>query len=178
MTVGYFLKMPGFFRYLFVAQIITFPYFVNASFELIQSLTQSPLLKRRLEKALAAVLTLLILFQTYQVLFHSFVAGYYQNTRSQELTTFFQQLDPSKHVFFYHTPEAITFFPRENYSQYFHLLYFNDAIGKDQLKSIEDGVPDIIFVAGESEHEIEGILGKYHKQALVDNGNYIVYERQ
>ncbi len=176
-TVAYFLKMPGFFRYLFVAQVITFPYFVVSCLQLVPSFTTSWLTKRKLNLVLVTVLTIMIMFQSYQVLFSSWVAGHYQSTRSKELTAYFQQLDPSKHVFFYHAPEAVTFFPHENYSQYFKLLYYNDAFGKTQLTSLHGGAPDIVILANSLEMEAQGLLEQYKTNRTIDQGRYIIFER-
>ncbi|MDP3793881.1 MAG: glycosyltransferase family 39 protein [Candidatus Uhrbacteria bacterium] len=168
-TIAYFLKMPGFFRYLFVAQIITFPYFVASCFYLVSS---------KFRMILVIVFTMMVTFQLYQVSFRSWVAAYYQNLRTSELTAFFGQLDPSKHVFFYHTLEAITFFKSDNYSQYFELLYYNDAFGKDQLMSLQNGVPDVVVMAEASEEKARKFLTRYQKRTTLDHGNYLIFERK
>ncbi|MBP9869588.1 glycosyltransferase family 39 protein [Patescibacteria group bacterium] len=179
LTIAYFLKMPGFFRYLFVAQVITFPYFVPACREWISIFFSSHVTVRKsAQLALMIALALLISFQTYQVLFSSWVAGYYQNTRTQELTQYFDALDPSKSVFFYHVPEMIVFFHGENYFQFFELLYFQDAFGKDQLVQLQEGVPDLVFVAEAERSQAEPYLTQYAERGMLDRGNYLIYERK
>ncbi len=168
MTVLYFLKMPGFFRYLFVAQIIAFPYMCAASFMG---------LGIRIKNICLMLFLFLILFQSYQVMFSSFISGYYHNTRTQELTEYFQHLDPEKSVFFYHTPEAVSFFRGENYFQYFDLLYFNDGFGTDQLSHIQNGDPDIVYVAQDSVSTMKYLLTKYKQTKILDHGNYVIFER-
>lgn len=169
-TIVYFLKMPGFFRYLFVAQIITFPYLVASLFALAE--------RRKLRHAVTALLIALTVFQAYQVLFHSFVAGYYRSTRSAELAAYFREVDPSTHVFFYHAPEAVTFFRGENFSQYFKVLYYNDAVGKDQLTSLEQGVPDRVLVAGDLTGDAKAHVNAYRQTKKLDEGRYIIFERK
>ncbi len=176
MTVAYFLKMPGFFRYLFVAQIIAFPYAVAACFELRVLLSW---LKQRVGSGvLVGFLAGIILFQTYQVMCASWVAGYYQSTRSSELAAYGAGLDPAKHVFLYHTTEVATFLKRENYSQYFDILYYDDAFGKTELVHLQNGVPDVVIVAGASEQAAHPLLGKYEKTHTLNEGNYVIFERK
>lgn len=178
LSVAYFLKMPGVFRYLFVAQVITFPYFVNACFILIPSQLGPWLAKRRMEAALTVGLVLLILFQGYQVLFRSWVAKAYNETRTSELAAYFAALEPNQHVFFYHATEAVTFFKGENYSQYFQLLYYDDAVGKSELLQLQKSVPDVVIVAEALEAEARPWLGNYQKRASLDQGSYLIFERQ
>jgi len=178
LTMAYFLKMPGWFRYLFVAQVIAFPYFVIACTELISFLNAPLQTKRLLRRAIPVALFAIILFQVYQVLFSSFVAGYYQNTRTKELTAYFHQLDPAKHIFIYHAPEIVTFISGENYSQYMDLVYFATGIGKSQLKNLEDGIPDLVIVSGDELEKAQKFLSKYQKQMMLDNGSYTVFERK
>lgn len=178
LSVAYFLKMPGVFRYLFVAQVITFPYFIDACFTLIPSRLGSWLTKQRMEVALAISLALLILFQGYQVLFSSWVAYAYDDTRTRELAATFTTLDPTQHIFFYHATEAVTFFKGENYSQYFQLLYYDDAFGKAELVQLQKGVPDVVIVAGALETEAKPWLEQYQKRTSLDQGSYLIFERQ
>ncbi len=168
LTMAYYLKMPGFYRYLFTAQVIAFPYAVASGFAL---------LEKRLLKPMLIVLACLAVFQTYQVLFSSWVAGHYASTRTTELTAFFQGLDPRTHVFIYHAPEVATFVKGENYSQYFDLLYFNDALGKGELPSLDAGEPDLVIVSSDSQPQAAPYLTKYQQVLTLDGGSYLLYAR-
>jgi hypothetical protein len=176
-TIAYFLKMPGFFRYLFVAQIISFPYMVSSVFHLLPSFSIRSVPIRTLRIIVTSVFGALICFQAYQVLFSSFVAGYYVSTRTAELKMFAQELDPSAQVFIFHAPEVATFLPMESYSQYIQLLYFNDAIGKEQLRSLQKGAPDTVIVAGDMLSQAEPYLERYQEQKRIDEGRYVIFQR-
>ncbi len=178
LSIAYFLKTPGFFRYLFVAQAITLPYFAVSCRAVAASFKRSWIKARITQSLLAALFVVMVLFQTYQVLFSSWVAGYYQSTRSKELAEYFQQLDPSTQVFFYHTLEAVTFYKGERYFQYFQLLLYNDAFGKDRLASLEEGVPAVVLMAGDLDAGTQQLLGKYKKDRVINGGQYIVYARK
>ncbi len=178
LSVAYFLKMPGVFRYLFVAQVIIFPYFVAACFTLVPSRLGAWLTKKRMEMMLMVGLTGLILFQVHQTLFNSWVAYAYDDTRTRELAAYFTALDPSQQVFFYHATEAVTFFKGENYSQYFQLLYYDDAFGKEALPQLQKGVPDVVIVAGALETEAQPWLENYQKQTSLHQGSYLIFERK
>lgn len=169
-TILYFLKMPGFYRYLFVAQIITFPYLVESVDALVT--------RRKAKIVSAAVFVLAIVFQFYLLCFHSWVAGHYQGTRTKELTEYFQQLDSSTRVFFYHVPEAITFFRGEAYWQYFQLLYYADAFGKEQAPVLVRGESDLVIVSRDLESDAQTSLGMYRKDREIDHGRYVVYTRK
>lgn len=178
LSVAYFLKMPGVFRYLFVAQVIIFPYFVAACFTLIPAQVGSWLTKRRIETMLLVGVAGLVLFQAHQTLFNSWVAYAYDDTRTRELAAYFATLDPSQHIFFYHATEAVTFLKSENYSQYFQLLYYDDAFGKATLVQLQNGVPDVVIVASSLEPEALPWLGRYQKTSGLDGGSYLIFERR
>lgn len=177
LSVAYFLKMPGVFRYLFVAQVVALPYFVAALFSLIQKLPSHWLKQKHTQMGGRIALAILVLFQGYQVLFSSWVAKAYDETRSRELAAYFQTIDPATHVFFYHATEAVTFLQSENYSQYFQILYYNDAFGKDQLGELQKGVPDVVIVAADLESEALPSLQAYQKTSELDGGSYLIFER-
>jgi len=168
-TVAYFLKMPGFFRYLLVGQLIAFPYLVAACTQLTPP---------RFKKSLVPFLFVcLVAFQAYQVGFSSFVAGYYPSTRSQELTAYFDALPSSTQVFLFHAPEVATFIHGENYSQYFEVVYFLDAFGKDQLPRLAAGEPDLVIVSVDEKQKADPYLDRYSLQTTLDEGRYLIYGR-
>lgn len=177
MTIAYYVKMPGFFRYLFIAQIITFPYFISASIQLFQSYILPRCTLRIQKKSLVVIGTLLVIFQVYQLFFSSWVAGHYQRTRTHELTKFFTTVPTSTHIFVYHAPEIVTFIQGENYSQYFDLLYFKSAIGIQQREKLMNGASDIVIISHDSVEQAQPYLEKYRLKQTIDHEDYFVFER-
>lgn len=81
-------------------------------------------------------------------------------------------------MFFYHAPEAVTFFHGEHYSQYFKVLYYNDAVGKAQLDRLRAGAPDIVLMSASMAEEARPFLAKYREDRTLDHGNYLIFERK
>lgn len=148
----FFLLVPGWYRYLFAATITSI-LFLPASLFYIADFTGAhiqPLAKAR--NILYILLGLLVLGQAYQLAHGSFVAGYYQSTRTRDLAAYFQALPATTTVFVYNVPEVAVFLPEGNYYQFFHptpqvsIDQDPDAVGKEELPLLAQGVPDEVVL--------------------------------
>jgi 4-amino-4-deoxy-L-arabinose transferase-like glycosyltransferase len=140
-----YLRMIGWYRYLFSAQIIMLLFFPSAVF-MVFEYAASFIKKRRLILNIPVfILGVLIASQFYQLCFSSWVSGYKDSSNTRDLRRYFDNYDASKEIFLYNAPELAVFLPGGNYYQY---LRITDSLilGQDQLDKIDKGIPDeIIF---------------------------------
>lgn len=141
-----YLRMVGWYRYLFPAQVIALLFF-PASFLVVFDWLKNKFVWSRWFGAKIPIVLLIILIglQFYQLSFHSWVVGYYGSRGTRDLENYFDRLDKSISIFIYNAPEIAVFLPTENYYQY---LKINDAmvLGQEQLEKIKTGAPDTIII--------------------------------
>ena len=105
-----YLRIESFYRYFFettMVALLFFAYGLDTTFGYIAEKIPS------LRKALwlpYAFLTLLILFQLYQLSHGSYVAEYYNSTKTQDLTELMSPIGPKASVFVYDAPETVISF--------------------------------------------------------------------
>ena len=109
----------------------------------------------------------LIIFQSYQLLFHSWVSQYYGSTKTRDCVAAIGKIPQAKSIFFYQDPELVIFRAGGNYYQYM------DSIETDQSRTekkrlIKQGVPDIVAVSSEIMPQIQDILEKYVSSSSCD----------
>lgn len=161
-----YVRTIGYYRYFFLGQVVALMYF---------PLTLSVLLNRRIiKRAVYPIITFLIFFQFYQTGFHSWVASYYRGTRTHEVQTYFKEQSPEQTFFIYQAPEIALFLPVSKYFQYMKVTS-TILIGEDQLKSIEEGVPDQIVINSEEYDPKNMLFKKYEEKEVVDR--YTILEK-
>lgn len=161
-----YVRTIGYYRYFFLGQVMALMYF---------PLTLSVLLNGRiLKRAVYPIIVLLIFFQFYQTGFHSWVATYYKGTRTHEVQTYFNTQSPEQAFFIYQVPEIALFLPVSKYFQYMKVTS-TILIGEDQLKSIEEGVPDQIVINSEEYNPKNILFKKYKEKEVVDR--YTILEK-
>ncbi|MFZ2500428.1 MAG: GtrA family protein [Minisyncoccia bacterium] len=144
-----YLRGATYYRYFFLGEVFALMYLPRA----IGALWP----KKIPIYVLTILLSLLILFQTYQSFFASWVAEHYSSHRSQELNALVTELG-TKSVFIYQAPEAVVFLPTRNYYQYLNILHVA-IIGEENLALISNGVFDAVLISRESETQID--LSRY-----------------
>ncbi len=167
-----FLRMVGWYRYLFPAQVIAL-IFLPASTAIVFDFFNSQL-KRKLPAATPFFLTaILISFQFYQLCFGSWVSGYYGSHNARDLKGYFAGINPSEKIFLYDTPEIATFLPSSNYYQY---LKINDnlIIGQEELAKVKSGLPDKIIINAKKK-DIISEFSLYSERTKVSK--YLILEK-
>lgn len=161
-----YVRTIGYYRYFFLGQVVALMYF---------PLTLSIVLNGKIfKRAVYPVIALLVIFQFYQTGFHSWVASYYQGTRTHVVQAYFKDQSSEQTFFIYQAPEIALFLPVPKYFQYMKVTS-TILIGEDQLKSIEEGVPDQIVINSE-EYDPKNILfAKYKEKEVVDR--YTILEK-
>lgn len=141
-----FLRMPGWYRYLFPAIMVGMlflPYALWRMGEWVQARIKMPSVASALPWL---VLSLLIAAQTYQTARSSFVAAYYSSHMTRDLTSALDSLPPSASVFVYNIPEVVILLPSRNYYQYIKPHPTIGILGADALQVIANGTVDYIIM--------------------------------
>ncbi|MBI3634358.1 MAG: glycosyltransferase family 39 protein [Candidatus Yonathbacteria bacterium] len=161
-----YLRTVGYYRYFFLGQVFALMYF---------PLAFSTLLGGKIPKfAIGFIFTLLVVFQFYQTGFHSWVASYYQGTRTRELTAYFKTQPPEQIFFLYQVPEVALFLPISTYFQYMKVTS-TILPGKEQLGKIREGLPDQIVIISEQYDPKDVMFVKYREKRVVDR--YTILEK-
>lgn len=171
-AVNFFLYLAsrGFYRYFFPAEVLSLIFLPLA-------LYQAPIQGRYREfflKACTALIIALVLFQGYQTLFKSWIAEYKDSTRSAQLAQNLSTVPQGKSIFLYNVPEAVIFFPSQNYYQY---LRYGDTIirGEEYLPMLFEGTPDFVLV-DQKFPDTDKILPLYTEVSRFDK--YVLYEKK
>lgn len=170
-----FFATLGFNRYFFPGQILSIAYFPSSLFYLIGFIS-SRLKMNRKTMALSPylLLSVLILFQFYQTIFHSWVADYYGSRRSADLKEYFSTAPVDKTIMFYDVPEAVLFTSTDHYFQY---IKFAESvqIGKEAIEMVRNKVPDEIITNEKSWKRLE--KGEIFYKLKKEFNKYQILER-
>jgi putative flippase GtrA len=165
-----FLGSQGYYRYFFPAQILSL---VFLPLSLMHLPVKEPL-RRYLTSAVVLLLCGLILFQTYQTFFRSWIAENRSSQRTELLSEHLGSLPESAHVFLYNVPEAAIFLSGQSYSQY---VRFGEGVirGEEQIPSLYTGDPAYVLV----DRTFTGadMLSRFYVEA-VRFDKYILYKKQ
>ena len=154
-----FLRMPGWYRYLFPAIMVGMlfmPYALWRMGEWVQGRIKMPSVASALPWL---VLSLLIIAQTYQTANASFVATYYNSHMTRDLTAALNSLPPSVSIFVYNAPEAVILLPSRNYYQYIKPHPTIGILGADALQVIANGTVGYILMNKETVPNVD--MSKY-----------------
>jgi hypothetical protein len=104
------------------------------------------LVPHRIPRALIALpVVALVLFQSYQGVFHSWIAVHGQSQRSAELAAGLGTLSKDASIFIYQAPETVIFLPAR--IPYYQYIQSTSAlgVGAEQIPLIASGVPDFVL---------------------------------
>lgn len=145
-----YLRTAGWYRYFFEAMAMAL-IFLAPSLETISAsvLRANARIPRIFEFLAPALVCSLVLMQFYQLNFSSWVAEYYQSSRSAQVAAYFAEYPTERSIFIYNSPAAVVFLPHRNYYQY---MQPTDAIGygAEELKLLSQAVPDDILLSPET----------------------------
>ncbi len=154
-----YLRTPGWYRYLFPAQVVAalfFPIALGYVAGLFPDLRLTALARR------GAVLLLvgMISVQSYMLFFHSWIAQYYRADTTYTLQEYFKTWDSRTTVFVYDIPQLPLFLPLgAHYYQYISLGRGAYGLGTNELAVIDAKIPDVLLVPSEKANVFPG----YHE---------------
>lgn len=154
-----YLRTPGFYRYFFPGELLVLAYLPNSLFFIFRG---------RVKIIVAyTALILLMLFQFYQTLFHSWVADYYTSTGTSDLNRYFEVIDINEEVLVYQAPEIVLFLPHSNYYQYIEVTD-KVHIGEKNLPLLANGSIKKVIVPIKSFMALSGAFSHYKVSGEVD----------
>ncbi len=164
-----YLRIVGWHRYLFPAQIVAMFYFVPAltvCFHWISDLIHNrlPATSIHIKRwGTICIVVALCVWGVYGVMFNSWVANSYTSHKTAFWLNYFREVSPDKSIFFYDVPEVAIFDLHRNYYQYMPLSAAGGPYGSQWLKVIEKGIVDQIIVRTDTlEGNKEWFTNKYH----------------
>ena len=166
-----YLRTPGWYRYFFPAQIISF-IFLPASLEKLAEQLKRFVSWKYAAYIAAIPLSALILFQAYQTAFHSWVANTYASTMTRDLKEYFDAFDPTKSI--YVVPEVIVFLPNANYYHYIYVVGFTFG-DEEALGAVKKGIPDFLITYSHIWDAPENPYPLYEERTRI--GRYVIAER-
>jgi hypothetical protein len=171
-----YLRTAGWYRYFFVAEVITIA-FVPYSLSLWGSfLEQKGIMPSRIVRPVVALVFVIFLgIQTYQLMFTSWVAEHYSSKRTHDLEQYLASQDVHALFFVYNIPELVMLLPNNLYYQY---MAPTDSLtfGSEQIEVLRRGVPDILFMQGRDWDSLEKEFPLYVKTDTV-GGMYVMKKR-
>jgi putative flippase GtrA len=169
-NLGLYLVSRGFYRYFFPAEVLALIFLPLA-------LHTFPVRERnrKITRFVGiGIIALLVLFQTYQTFFSSWIAESRSSTRSSELAPHLGTLPEGSSLFLYNVPEAAIFFPSRNYYQY--LNYGEKVIrGEENLPILFSGGPDFVLVDQKFTQQ-DRLLPTYEESVRFDK--YTLYRKR
>lgn len=169
-----YLRTPGWYRYIFLANTVALVFLAPAILTLYEKGSESLRLLRRFPWAPSVLIALLFIMQTYQLFTTSYLAAYFNSTRTHDLETYIATLPKDSSVFFDTVPEAAFFAPSDNYYQYIRPHETFGIFGADSLPRVAHGDFDyiVMITGGKSDAD----LSKYKPVQKVNR--YTILQRK
>lgn len=167
LVIVFYLRTPGWYRYLFPADIMALIFFPIALTSIMEKLLAPIAPLRPYGKNVAAVLVgAFIFFQLHYTTFDSWVAGTLNFTRSSILSQSLGTLGQNKSVLVFNAPEVVPFLKTENYYQYFTGVW---VAGKDNLELLQRGAFDYVIIHAENVASVQSYVEKYKTLDAMDD---------
>jgi hypothetical protein len=169
LVLAAYLRTPGWYRYYFLAEIPALAFFPSAISILLRHL---PFNKINIERyGAGASVLILVLVQTYQLFFGSWVSVHSASTTTQDLKAYMATLPKDDTFFIYNSPQVAIFLPNQKYYQYY-IPTPTVALGREGLSALSAGIPDIFVTVGEDKfnefNEASSSISRYEKIETID----------
>ena len=161
-----YLRLEGWYRYFFTANIITLLFFPHALFSLLEAVPEKHTRRARSVFRFAPIVVVASLFfvHAYKLQADSFVARSYNDTKTAELNNYFRDLNPDKTIFVYDIPQIVAFLPHDRYYQV--ILFERKTIGDAQPVLL--GIPDMVVVGANVYEENNSTFTLYKTRDYVE----------
>lgn len=169
-----FLRVPGWYRYLFPATMAGLPFVPYVLWRMWEWVRTRMALPRIVLPLPWLVLPLLIVAQCYQTANASFVATYYNSHITRDLTQALGSLPSSARIFVYNVPEAVILLPSQNYYQYIKPHPTIGIVGAESLQTISKGTVDFIVMNTGASSDVD--MSKYILRQTVNR--YSILQRR
>src|SRR3989344_1692639 len=144
-----YLRMEGWYRYLFPATMVALAFLAPSTLALYGKCAEVLKMLRRFPWMPYVLITALFVAQTFQLFTTSYVAAYFNGSRTHDLEAYVGGLPKDSSVYFYNVLEAVPFAPSSNYYQYIKPHPTFGILGTETLPLIASGSVDyIVMTAG------------------------------
>lgn len=154
-----YLRVEGWYRYFFTANVVTFLFFPQALIVISQFIAKKyARIPTRILGFIPVTIAVVLLFvHVYKLQFDSFVARASNDTGTAELSNYFKNLDQNKTIFVYDVPHAVAFLPHDRYYQV--IMFERKTLGT--IQPVLLGIPDIVIVKAGAYREDVGTFKLY-----------------
>lgn len=164
-----YLRIVGWHRYIFPAQMVALIYFIPSLFICIKCFGDNITARwpafnvNILRTVVPVILFVLVVWGLHGLLFNSWVASAYSSHKTEFWENYFKNTPVEQSFFFYDAPEVVIFIPHHNYYQYVMLLPVGGPFGSEWLEVIDRGIVDHIIIRSDFfEDRKVGFLKNYH----------------
>jgi 4-amino-4-deoxy-L-arabinose transferase-like glycosyltransferase len=161
-VVAEFVRLPGWYRYLFPAMTVALLFLPHAVTSVFQSLSIRFPFLMRVSWLPYAFLTLMIVGQCYQLARSSYVAGYYSSHRARDVAEMLASLPPDAGVFVYNVPEVVVLLGDRPYYQFLK-PYSPESFGDDKLPRLAAGDDEYVILGTGSYNPKDPQFARYHQ---------------
>ena len=165
-----YLRIEGWYRHLFPATLVALLFLPPSCATLFERFCR--MLPRAASAAWLPSAFILALAggELHQTARSSFVADYYNSTRTSESVAALEAIPHDSSVFLYNAPVAAALLPSKNYYQYLSLSS-QASVGEEQLPLLLRGVPDVVIVGSDfyqkdaaffTHYKVERTVNQYH----------------
>ena len=171
-----YLRTAGWYRYFFVAEVLAIAFLpVNIKYALDLLSEKFNFARLHINKTFLGIVMIFVMFQSYQLLFNSWVSDHYKSSISKDMVEFFSKLSPKTSFFIYNVPEIAIFLPNQDYYQYFEPT---DSLnfGYEQISVLQGGVPDILITTSKQWYKLSPKFTKYEIYKNIDA--YVILKKK
>jgi len=173
-----FLRTPGWYRYLFIANVLILLFLPSAIATVVRYVSEriswSSLKVDVASYGATILLCVLFVFQAHHLIFDSWISNTTAYRRTERLSAYFNALPPQDVVCVYNAPEVVPFIKTKEYYQYFSGVW---TAGEGSLLQIKNNVPDIVVASEDAVPEVRALSVAYEEIDEV-GGKYIILGRK
>lgn len=170
--VAAFLRLPGWYRYLFPATLTALLFLPSAATRVFDALSARARFLMNLSWVPYLGLALLCLGQLYALIGHSYVAQYYDGHRTRDLSAHLATLPKDATYFIYNSPEVVILLPGRNYYQFIS-PHPNQLIGEGVLPVLVSGGADFVILGTEAYHRHPELFQAYVQEGSVNRYTFL-----
>lgn len=167
-----FLRLPGWYRYLFPATLLAMLFLPFAMTTVFNALSVRMRILTKATWLPYLALALLCLAQLYMLIGHSYVAQYYGGNRTSALTAYLAGLPQGASYFIYNSPEVVVLLPNRNYYQFIS-PHPNQHIGEEELGVLARGGTDFVILSTGAYHTNTALFKAYTEKGVVNRFTFL-----
>ncbi len=167
LTLLSYLRLDGWYRYFFPAMTLALVFLPSSLETISAAFTERFSVLKPFRCLITVGMSLLILIQLYQLVHSSYVAGYYQSTRTEIVGAALHALPAGSSFFIYDAPEVPILLPNDNYYQYI-APHPDQLIGAEELAELTKGTATYVVTGAGTAAKYPGLFSAYRPFEVVN----------